>query len=186
LPAQSEAQETNRLDVDDRVLNLLFPLNVESKPFYVKLTLRFHDDATQWALVVYPGGQSELIRSSLDNMDGHGFSRYVYKTLSENPTANEAEIAAKVRVHTTRCPVQYKTMEPMLNELKAIRISPFLTTRIAVDAFTSYDFWFDSGQESVHYTILDDSGSRDPQDKLAQWMTRFRTACLKIMNPPSK
>jgi hypothetical protein len=185
LPAQPGAQEQNEFDVNDRVLNVIFPLNVESKPYFVKLIVRFRDDPSQLALVVYPGGQSELIRSSPDGMHGSDYSLFI-KKLTENPNANEAEIAAKVGVHTTRFPVQYKTVEPMLNELKAIRISPFLATRVGVDDVTLYEFWFDSGQESVHYRIFDDAGSSDPQDKLAQWIARFRKTFPKITNTASR
>ena len=184
-PALSKAQNIRPFDVNDRVLNLLFPLNIESKPYYVKLVLRFHDEPSQLALVVYPGGESELIRSSLDNMNGSDLFQYVSKALTENPHLSETEIAAKVTVHTTRSPVQYKTLEPMLNDLKTIRISPFLATRVGVDEVIWYDFWFDSGQESVHYRIFGDSALRDPQDKLAQWMTQFRAVCQNMAKPKS-
>src|SRR5580704_16377850 len=125
-PTKLDAQYRNPLDADDRVLDLLFPLNVESKPYFMKLTLRFRNDASQLALVVYPGGESELVRSTLDSMNARDLFDLVSKTLIENPHANEEEIAANVKVRTTRFPTQYKTMEPMLNDLKAIRISPFL------------------------------------------------------------
>jgi hypothetical protein len=111
--------------------------------------------------------------------------RELFQLISKNPNANEAELATKVKVHTTRSPLEYKALEPALDELKAIRISPFLATRVGVDEVTWYDFWFDSGQESVHYRILDDSGSGDPQDKLAQWMTRFRTRCQSMVQRKS-
>jgi hypothetical protein len=182
-PAKLDAQDRNPLDVHDRVLDLLFPLNVESKPYFVKLILRFHSDASQLALVVYPGGESELVRSTLDSMNARDLFQLVSRTLTENAHVNEEEIAVKVKVRTTHFPTQYKTMEPMLNDLKAIRISPFLNTRIGVDDVTWYDFWFDTGQESVHYKIFGDSTWRDPQDNLARWMTRFRATCEGLVNP---
>lgn len=177
------ALDSNPVDVDEHVINLLFSTNVESKPYSVKIILRFHDDPSQIALVVYPGSESELIRSSLDNMNATDLSQFISKSLAENPQVNEAEIAAKVKVHTTRLPVHYKTVEPMLNELKAIRISPFLATRVGVDEVTWYDFWFNSGQESVQYRIFADSTLSDPQDKLARWMTQFRAMCQNLMEP---
>lgn len=182
-PANPSPLDSTPADVHQRVLDLLFPTNVESKPYYVKIVLRFHDAPSQIALVVYPGRESELIRCSLDNINASDLSQFISKSLAENPQMNEAEIAAKVKVRTTRLPIQYKTVEPMLNDLKAIKISPFLATRVAVDEFTWYDFWFDSGQESVHYKILDDSFRHDPQDKLARWMTQFRATCQNLMKP---
>ena len=184
-PTKLDAQDRDPLDAHDRVLDLLFPLKVESKPYFVKLILRFHSDASQLALVVYPGGESELVRSTLDSMNARDLFQLVSKTLIENPHANEEEIAAKVKVRTTRFPTQYKTMEPMLNDLKAIRISPFLNTRIGVDEVTWYDFWFDTGQESVHYKILYNSTLGDAQDNLARWMTRFRATCEGLVNRKS-
>ena len=181
-PGRSQTPDRNSQDVYVHVSALLFPFDVESKPYYVKLIMRFHDDDSQLAIVVYPGGESEIVRSTLDNMNGRDLLQLVSTTLTENPHVNEAEIAAKVKVRTTRSHVEYKTLEPMLNNLKAIRISPFLATRVGVDEATWYEFWFDSGQESVHYKIFGDSGDstgRAPQDKLARWMTKFR-ATVKI------
>lgn len=181
-PAQPQTPDRNSQDVYVHVLALLFPLDVESKPYYVKLILRFHDDDSQLALVVYPGGESEIVRSTLDSMNGRDLFKLVSTTLTENPHVNEAEIAATVKVRTTRSHIEYKALEPMLNNLKAIRISPFLATRVGVDEVTWYEFWFDSGQESVHYKIFGDSGDptgHAPQDKLAGWMTKFR-ATVKV------
>jgi hypothetical protein len=184
-PAKLYAQERNQLGVHDRVQDLLFPLNVESKPYFRKLILRFPSDASQLALVVYPGGEAEIVRTTLDSMNARDLLQLVSKSLAENPHANEEEIAAKVKVHTTRFPTHYKTMEPILNDLKSIRISPFLNTRIGVDEVTWCDFWFDTEQESVHYKILYNSTLGDAQDNLARWMTRFRATCEGLVNRKS-
>lgn len=179
-PAKSHAQSRNPLDLHDRVLDLLFPSNVESKPYIVKLVLRFDDDASQLAIVVYPGGDSEVVRSTLDGMNASELSQLISTKLTEHPNVQAVEIAAAVKVRTTRYPVQYKTLEPTLNALKAIKISPFLNTRIGFDEVILYDFWFDSGQESVHYKIFGHSTLGDPQDNLAQWMVRFREASKNL------
>jgi hypothetical protein len=173
-PAKSQTPNRNRQDVYDHVLDLLFPVDVESKPYYAKLILRFHDDESQLVLVVYPGGESELIHSSLDNMNGSSLFQLVTETLARNPAASESEIAARVKVRTIRSPLEHRAVQAELNHLKTIRISPYLATRVGVDEVTWYEFWFDSGQESVHYKIFGDSAIREPQDKLAHWMTTFR------------
>jgi hypothetical protein len=174
VPVKSQTPNRSRQDVYEHVLGLLFPIDVESKPYYAKLVLRFHDDESQLVLVVYPGGESELINSSLDNMNGNSFSQLVTETLVHDPTASDSEIAARVKVRTIRSPLEHRAVEAELNHLKTIRISPYLATRVGVDEVTWYEFWFDSGQESVHYKIFGDSSLRDSQDKLAQWMTTFR------------
>jgi hypothetical protein len=185
-PVKLDAQERNPLNVHDRVQDLLFPLNVESKPYFLKLILRFPSDASQLALVVYPGGEAEIVRTTLDSMHARDLLQLVSKTLTENPHINEEEIVAKVKVRTTRFPTQYKTMEPILNDLRSIRISPFLNTRIGLDEVTWCDFWFDTGgQESVHYKVLGNSTLGDAQDSLARWMTRFRATCEGLVNRKS-
>jgi hypothetical protein len=95
----------------------------------------------------------------------------------------DEEIAAKVRVQTTRAPVEYKAVEPALNDLKSIKISPFFQTRISVDEYSEYDYWFDSGQESVHYRICANA-TGDPQDQLAHWMARFRANSASLAKQP--
>lgn len=184
-PLTSRALDRGPVDVQDRVLDLLLPMDVESKPYFVKIILRFRSDASQLALVVYPGREAELIRSSLNGMNTSDLTQLVSEALAENPRVTDAEIAAKVRVRTTRLPVQYKALEPMLNDLKNIKISPFLSTRVGVDEVRWYEFWFDSGQEYVHYKIFDVATVHDPQDNLARWMTRFRTTCDGFSNPKS-
>jgi hypothetical protein len=181
-PAISQTRDRNPPEVYADVLNLLFPLNVESKPYYVKFILRFHDTDTQLVLIVYPGRTSELVSFSLDNMKGSDLFKLISEMLVKNPGVKDEEIAAKVKVHTTRTAVDYKAVEPALNDLKSIRISPFFQTRVFVDEYSEYDYWFDSGQESVHYKICSiDSAAADPQDQLAHWMTRFRANSASIV-----
>jgi hypothetical protein len=180
VPAKSRAQGSNHRDFQDRVLDLLFRSDIESKPYYIKMVLRFYDDTSQIALVVYPGGDSELVRSTLDGMNASKLFQFIATIHAEHPNAQPVEVAAAVKVRTTRSPVQYRTLEPALNALKTIRVSPFLNTRVGVDEVSLYDFWFDSGQESVHYRILGDPILHDQQDNLARWMAGFRATCKSL------
>jgi hypothetical protein len=182
-PAISQTRDRTPSEVYSAALNLLFPLNVESKPYYVKLILRFSDTNSQLALIVYPGGASELVSFSLDNMTGSDVFNLVSEMLAKNPSVKDEEIAAKVRVHTIRSSLDYKVVEPALNDLKAIRISPFFQTRVFADEYLEYDYWFDSGQESVHYKICGISTGA-PQDELAHWMTRFRANSANMVKNP--
>jgi hypothetical protein len=180
-PAISQTTDRNPSEVYADVLNLLFPLNVEAKPYYVKFILRFHDTDTQLALIVYPGGASELVSFSLDNMKGSDLFKLISEMLVKNPAVQDEEIAAKVKVHTTRSAVDYKAVEPALNDLKSIRISPFFQTRVFVDEYSEYDYWFSSGQESVHYRICGNSSKSEAQDQLVHWMTKFRANSASIV-----
>jgi len=168
----------NPLDIRGQVLDQLFPLDVTSKPYYVKLVLRFSDSDTQLVVLVYPGGESELISYTLRGVSGDGLSQLISKLIAENPNLPYREIAAKVKVSTTRSPIEYKALSHALDELKAIRISPFLTTRVVCDEVSQYDFWFDTGEESVHYTLYGPF-KEDPQDLIVQWMIKFRARFSK-------
>jgi hypothetical protein len=56
--------------------------------------------------------------------------------------------------------------------------------RIAVDEYSEYEFWYTGGQESVHYKLVGPFKD-DPQDKLVQWMIRFRTSVPELMSAAS-
>jgi hypothetical protein len=178
LTAGADTRDRKPVDVTANVIKLLFPFDVASRPFYVRLALRFGDSNTQLVALIYPGGECELIHYRLTNIDGTEVNgdellRLVSAMVSQNPRVRELEIATKFRVEINRSNVEYKNLDRALTNLKAIKVSPFLGTRIAVDEYSQYDFWFDSGQESVHYTITGPFKDA-PQDQLVQWMIKFR------------
>jgi hypothetical protein len=85
-PASPQAPDPDPQEAYSHVLDLLFPLNLESEPtYYLKLVLRFHDDESQLVLVVYPGRKSKLVRSSLDHMNANDLFQLATKTLAQNP-----------------------------------------------------------------------------------------------------
>ncbi len=171
---RATAQPGDRyLDMKARVLDILFPLDVAPKPYFSKMILRFGDSGTQLVVVVYPGGKSELIRYSLAGTSGGEFSQLISKMVAENPDVKEQEIAAKFKVDVYRSPIEHEALNRALDELKAVRIPPILASRVAVDEFSEYEYWYDNWQESVHYTITGPF-KNTPQDELVQWMIRFR------------
>jgi hypothetical protein len=157
-----------------QVLDALFAPEVAPKPYFLKMILRFGDSGTQLTIVVYPGAKAEIVRVRLADMKGDELHRMISKALADNPLVKPQEIAAKLKVAVTRSSVDYgAALEPAIEELKSIRISPVLTNRVAVDEFSEYEFWFDTWQESVHYTIVGPF-QNEPQDELGKWMLRFR------------
>lgn len=170
----ASAQPGDRnLDLKARVLDILFPLDLGPTPYFSKMVLRFSDSGTQLVVVVYPGGKGELIRYSLAGVKSGGLSQLISRMVAEYPEITDREIAAKLKVDVSRSPVDHQALNRALDELKSIRISPVLESRVAVDAYSEYEFWYDTWQESVHYTITSPVGNA-AQDKLAQWMTKFR------------
>jgi hypothetical protein len=175
------------LDRKSRVLDLVFPLAVEPKPYIQKLVMRFGDSNSQLVLITYPGGKDELLRYTLAGVGDEGLSNWLSKIVQENPGISDQAIAAKLQVVSTRAVVNYDKLHPLLNDLKAIRLSPILETRVALDECYEYEFWCDNWQESVHYTIMGPFKS-DPQDRLVQWMIKFRDSSLGLLEsavPPN-
>jgi hypothetical protein len=178
--ASANAQPGDRhLDMKARVLNILFPLDVAPKLYFQRMVLRFSDSDTQLVVVVYPDKDKYWVRKceitsyALQGMGKGELSQFISKMVAENPNLQEQEIAAKLKVETTRSSVALEAFNRALDELKAIRISPVLADRVAVDEYSEYEFWYDNWQESVHYAITSPFG-KDPQDQLGRWMTKFR------------
>lgn len=179
--AKANAQPgDHRLDMKSRVLDILFPVDVSPQPYLTKMVLRFGDSDTQFIVVTYPGGKSELILYSLVGTGGGKLSQLIAKMVAKNADVKPQDIAAKLRVDVSRSPIEQETLNDALNELEAIQISPVLANRVAVDESSEYEFWYDTWQESVHYAItgpfLD-----DPQDRLGRWMVKFRANLHELL-----
>lgn len=180
LASTVSAQPGDRiLDMKARVLDILFPVDVPQRPYFQKMVLRFSDSDTQLVVVVYPDKDKywvrkcEILRYVVEGMGKGELSLFISKMVAENPNIKEREIAAKLKVDVTRSLISSEAFNHELDELKAIRISPVLADRVAVDEYSEYEFWYDNWQESVHYTITSPFGN-DPQDELGKWMKKFR------------
>jgi hypothetical protein len=167
-------------DMKDRVLDLLFRSDSAMSPFLSKMTLRYGDSDSQLVVLTYPvypahpGGQAELVSYTIKGMGRDNLSQFISKMAAQNPSVTEQEIAAKLKVEVKHSPISYETLRRFQDELKAMRMSPVLASRVAVDEYSEYQFWYNNGQESVHYKVVGPFKD-DPQDKLVQWMIRFRT-----------
>jgi hypothetical protein len=173
-----------------RVLNILFPLDVAPKPYFLKMVLRFSDSDTQLVVVVYPDKEKYWVRRCeitsyvLEGMGKGQLSQLISKMIAENPDVKEQAIAARLKVDVSRSSVAPEALKHALDELKTIRISPILTDRVAVDEYSEYEYWYDNWQESVHYAITSPFGN-DPQDKLGRWMVKFRANLPDLLKTPS-
>jgi hypothetical protein len=177
-------------DLRERVLDLLFRSDAVSAPFFSKMTLRYGDSDSQLVVVTYPvypvhpGGQAEVISYTITGMGSDNLAQFISKMAAQNPNVTDQEIAAKLKVEVKRSPISYEALKRFLDELEAIRISPMSVGRIAVDEYSEYEFWYNGGQESVHYKLVGPFKD-DPQDKLVQWMIRFRTGVPELMSAAS-
>jgi hypothetical protein len=170
----ASAQPGDRsMKIKARVLNLVYPLDDVTKPYLLKLILRFGDSDTQIVIAIYPGGKGEIINYSISGMKNGNLDRLISNRIAENPAVNEQEIAAGLNITASRSAIDYKELEPAIDELKRIQISPILANRISVGETSEYEFWCDEWQESVHYTITGPFNNTS-QDKLVQWMIKFR------------
>ncbi|HUK42796.1 MAG TPA: energy transducer TonB, partial [Candidatus Acidoferrales bacterium] len=163
----------------DRVLDLLFRSDTGTSPFLTKMTLRYGDSDSQLVVLTYlaypvrPGGQAEVISYTITGMGGDNLSQFISKMAAQNSSVTDQEIAAKLKVEVKRSPIRYEALERLLEDLRAMRVSPMLASRLAVDEFSEYQFWYNTWQESVHYVITGPFGN-DPQDQLGRWMMKFR------------
>jgi hypothetical protein len=177
-------------DMKDRVLDLLFRSDAVSAPFLSKMTLRYGDSDSQLVVLTYPvypvhpGGRAELISYTITGMGSDNIWQFISKMAAENPKVTDREIAAKLKAVVKRSPIDYEVLRRFLDELETIRISPMLGGRIAVDEYSEYEFWYNGGQESVDYKLVGPFKD-DPQDKLVQWMIRFRTGVPDLMSAAS-
>lgn len=137
------------------------------------MILRFGDSDTQIVILVYPGGQSEIIHYSVAGGNKGELPKLISKMEAENPDVTDKEIAAEVKIVSRRSPVNFKELNRTCDELKSIRIPPLFESRVALDDCSEYEFWYDTWQESVHYVFACAFG-KSPQDELVRWMIKFR------------
>lgn len=185
------AQSGNyRVNIKDRILDILFALDAPTAPFLTKTTLRFSDTGTQLVVLTYPvypqhpGGRAEIIKYSITGMGTENLSEFIAKMVAQNPNVTDREIAAKLKVDVSSSPIGYEVLNRSLNKLKTIRISPILASRVAVDEYSEYEFWYDGGQESVHYTVTGPFHDA-PQDELVEWMIKFRASVPDLLKAGS-
>lgn len=174
----------------DRVLDLLLHSDIVTSPYFMKITLRYSDPEAQLVILTYPSypvrpeGRAEVISYEITGMGTNDLSQFVYDMASKDPNVTNREIAAKLKVKISRSPIEYKELGHFLEQLKAIRISPSLMNRVSLDEYSMYEFWYNTGQEQVHYKL--NGPFRDaPQDQLVQWMIRLRASLPKLIKSSS-
>lgn len=182
----SYSQPGNRnLEMKAQVLDLLFPLDVAQNPYFLKIILRFGDFDTQVVIVVFPDKEKywikrcEVTSYAIEGMEKGELSNFISMMETENPGVKAIEIAARLKVNVNQFSIVPDEFFRVLDDLEKIRISPILASRIAVDNFSEYEFWYDNWQEFVHYTIVGPFKG-DPQDKLVRWMLKFRDDLPKM------
>lgn len=172
-------------ELKDRVLELLFPVEVDATQYLTRAVLRYGDTDTQLVVLVYPayprrsGGQAEVLRYSVAGMREGGLSAFIEKEITRTPNVTARQLAERLKVVVTRLSVDPALVKRSMEALAAIRISPALQTRTAVDNYSRYDLWFDTGQECVHYSITTPSNG-SPQDQIAEWMNGFRKGLVGL------
>lgn len=178
-------------DMRNRVLDLLFRSEHESATYLSKITLRYGDSDSQLVVMIHPVypvnpyGRTEVISYTVNGMGNDGVSGFISKMTEKKPRISDQEIAAKLTVATKRSPISYEDLSPWLEELKSIRISPMFGSRVAVDEYSDYEFCYDGGQESVGYKLVGPFKD-DPQDRLVQWMIKFRANLPELLKASIK
>ena len=171
-----------------QVLDAVFPMAAGPDTYFSKMILRFGDSETQLMVVVIPGEKCVVTYYRLLGFSGDDLNNLISKMVTEHPEVSAQEIAAKLNVDVARTTIDYDaTLAPAIRPLKSIRISPVLAGRVSVDAFSEYEFYYATGQESVHYVIVSPF-QREPQDELGKWMLTFRAKAMEWLklNPAKR
>lgn len=191
LTLLGNAQPGDRtLDPQARLLDVLFPVEVPQRPYLFELALRFHDADTQVVVVVYPDKEKPWIRRcevttySLDDDAKRKLSESLSKLSSEASDDSVRAVASGLKVQMSRVTIAPEALDKALGELKSIQIPPMLAARVSVDDFSEYEFWYDTWQESVHYSVTGPPG-KAPQDKLIRWMVRFKADLPDLLKKSS-
>jgi hypothetical protein len=180
LSAIAQTTDGNR-NMKDRILDILFQLPSPTPPFLTQMTLRFGDSDTQLVVFTYPvypvnpGGRAEIIRYSIAGIGSETLSDFISKMVAQKPDVTAQEIADKLKASVTRSPVDYAVLQHSMKDLETLRISPVLKSRVAVDNYSEYEYWYSNGQEFVHYSITGPFKDAT-QDQLVEWMSNFRAA----------
>jgi hypothetical protein len=161
----SYAAETR---VRNRIFDLVAPV-AESRPFFSRLVLRFSDSAYQCVLTVYTQGKSELITYKLDRAN---FSQLTRELLMSE--MSDQEIKRHVAVTTHRRELEMKQALGAIEELRQLKIPAYPQERIAVDDYSTFEYWLETPGELVHFRINGPFQGKTPRDRLVQWMIRFR------------
>jgi hypothetical protein len=167
------------------VLDCLFPKEFDAEPYLEKVVLRFDDSSTELVLLMDPvatdhaPGPSELVQYTLGITEGDLLKR-IEEILVKNPQASVEQVASHFKVSTKRVPIADSQVKRVLDELKSIRVSPALGTRIGGDSSFFLNFWYFGFAESVHYQLIGPHHG-DPQDELVKWMLGFRERLPELL-----
>lgn len=191
IPLIANAHPGDRaLNPKARVLDVLFPVEVPQRPYFFKVVLRFDDSDTQAVFVVYPDKEKYWIRRcevttySLDEEVQRELSASLSKLTPEASDTAVRAVASELKVEMNRVTIAPEALDKPLSELKSIRIPPVLSAHVSVDQFSEYEFWYDSWQESVHYSIVGTPG-KAPQDELVRWMVKFKAELPDLLKRSS-
>jgi hypothetical protein len=89
-----------------------------------------------------------------------------------------AQIANKIHVTERRISISREKVHVWFDELKAMKFSPRLADIICLDGCPSFGLWFDTRQDSVHYSVLYTPiipDQHSTQQLIAEWMLKVRT-----------
>jgi hypothetical protein len=188
LSAIAQSGDGN-MNMKGRILDVIFRLPSPTPPFLTQMTLRFGDSDTQVVVFTYPvypvnpGGRAEIIRYSIAGMGNENLSEFISKMIAQKPDVTAQEIADKLKVSVTRSPVDYAALQHSMKDVEALRMSPVLKSRVAVDNYSEYEYCYSNGQELVHYSIT--GPFKDArQDQLVAWMMKFRASLFDLTKTP--
>jgi hypothetical protein len=158
------------------VENLIYPpLKVDLNSLYVeRLMLRFTEPWTQIVIVSRIDGV-DLRQYTVDSKPGVD---ELFQRANNGDTSITAEqIASQIHVSERHIPVSRQQVGTWFKELKTMKFSPILDDAICLHGCPYFELWFDSRQDSVHYSMAyapSIPSQKTTQALLAEWMLKVR------------
>lgn len=188
----AQATTTDPIQMKADLLDRLLPLEGASRPWFDKIVVRFSNPIgdfgevprpdSQLVLFTYPVAppahetpECELVSYTVRSRSGGGLSTLIRRKLDLNPSVSADDIALAVVIDVQRRSISMKERDKIIRDLKRLRLSPVLATRICLDNCPRYDFWHDTGTEVVRYTLRGGHGT-DSEGRLVAWMDGFLSA----------
>jgi hypothetical protein len=159
------------------VADLLFPrMRISYDSLYLaRLMLRFSEPDMQ---IVIIASATEVDISEYKTKGNVRIAELIRRSTQENASVTAAHIASNIRIKTRHVATTRQQVKTWFEELQNIKGSPKLDGYTCLHGCPQFDLWFDTGQDSVHYSMVYTPvipPQRSTQQLLAEWMLSLRS-----------
>ncbi len=165
-----------RLFTDDILDLVLPPMKITVDNLYVeRLMLRFSQPMMEIIVVVKSGGAIEATCYRVESFAAA--ADLIKKANSGDGTITATQIAKTIHINQKNLKVTREQLRRWFDELRSMHLSPLLQDTVCLDSCPKFDFWYDTRQDSVRYSVYYAAVSppiHSQQEMIAEWMLRVR------------